>query len=113
MSKLENILGVIGHYRHLIAIVAGVVIVGFLSDTSIVTLMRLDGVKNNLQDEVDYYRGQEKRAREELEALKSSRQAVEKVARERYFMKYRDEDVFVLSTDIPEEKENDYGYGAK
>ncbi|MCD8282807.1 MAG: septum formation initiator family protein [Prevotella sp.] len=112
MSSIETFLNVVGRYRHLIAIVIGVLFVGFLSDTSIVSLMKLDGIKSNLQAEVNYYRRQEKEAAAELEALRSSRFAVEKVARERYFMKYSDEDVFVLSTDLPAGKETfNHGYG--
>ncbi len=113
MAKLETFLSVIGRYRHLIVIVIGVLFTGFLSDTSIVTLTKLDGVKSNLQSELNYYRKQAKEAQSELEALRTNPYAVEKVARERYFMKYQDEDVFVLSTDLPSENDNFKGYGTK
>ncbi len=113
MSKLETFLSVIGHYKHLITVVAGVLLVGVLSDTSIFALIKLDTTKNNLQSEVDYYKKQAAEAKKELEDLSNNRYAVEKVARERYFMKHQDEDVFVLSTDIPIINENNNRYATE
>ncbi len=113
MSKLETFLCVIGHYKHLITVVAGVLLVGVLSDTSIVALIKLDTTKNTLQSEVDYYKKQAAEAKKELEDLSNNRYAVEKVARERYFMKHQDEDVFVLSTDIPIINENNNRYATE
>ncbi len=101
MAKLDNLLDVLGHYKYLITIVLGVVFVGVLSENSIVNLMKMDSIKRDLQDEIERYVKQNKESESELRALKNNPNAVEKVARERYFMKREGEDIFVLSTDIP------------
>ncbi len=101
MAKLDTLLNVFGHYKYLITIVVGLLFVGVLSETSLINLMKLDMVRNDLQAEVERYRKQSHDAEKELKALKNNPRAVEKVARERYFMKRHNEDVFVLSSDIP------------
>ena len=106
MAKLDTIIDVLGHYKYLITIVLGVAFVGVLSENSVVNLMKMDNTKRELQAEIDRYVKQNQEAEEELRALKNNPNAVEKVARERYFMKREGEDVFVLSTDIPTIEEN-------
>ncbi len=107
MAKIDSFLSLIGHYKYFITIVVGVVFVGFLSENSIMNLVKLDLQKGDLQTEIDRYRKETVKAEKELQALRKNPNAVEKVARERYFMKRPDEDVFVLSTEIPVVAENE------
>ncbi len=106
MSKFGSVLGLLGRYKILLTIVLGVLFVCVVSDVSMLKLMKLDSTKSNLEAEVNFYRHQASEAKKELDALGNSPEAAEKVARERYFMKHADEDVFVLSTDIDKEEEN-------
>ncbi len=106
MSKFGIVLSVLGRYKILLTIVLGVLFVGVVSDVSLIKLIKLDSTKSNLEAEVEYYRRQASQAKKELESLGNSPEAVEKVARERYYMKHADEDIFVLSTDLDEEVEN-------
>ena len=63
--------------------------------------------KADLEEEIERYNKQDADSRRQLDELKTSPNAVEKVARERYFMKKDNEDVFVLSTDQPTNNTND------
>ncbi len=107
MARFDNIWNVLDRYKHLIIIVVGLLFVGVLSDTSLRALMKLDATKRNLQAEVNYYVVKRQEAERQLKALQSSREAVEKVARERYFMKYDNEDVFVLSSELDNGQEEE------
>lgn len=106
MSKLESFLNFIGHYKYLITIVLGVLYCGVLSENSFLQLMKLNMQNQDLDAEIELYTKQNEEAKAQLESLKSNPRAVEKVARERYFMKMDDEDVFVLSTDEPSQPQS-------
>jgi cell division protein DivIC len=101
MAKLETFINIIGHYKYLITIVLGLLFVVVVSENSVFQLVKLDMQKTDLQSEIDRYNRQTEAAERELQNLKHSPDAVERVARERYFMTRDGEDVFVLSTDIP------------
>ena len=103
MAKVDSFMSFVGHYKYLITIVLGCLLVFVFSENSAINLLKLDNQKADLQTEIEQYEKQNRDAKTELEALKVSPNAVEKVARERYFMKKDDEDVFVLSTDEPAE----------
>ncbi len=107
MTKFEAFVNIVGHYKYLITIVLGVLFITVLTDYSLVNLVKLDMQKSDLQEEIDLYTKQASEAESELHRLKSNPGAVERVARERYFMNKEGEDVFVLSTDIPAKGETD------
>ena len=86
-SKLSAFCGFLAHYKYLITIVVGIAIVGFLDNDS------------QLKDEIKKYNEQNEQTTKELRAIQSNPRAIEKIAREHYFMKADDEDIFVLSTD--------------
>ena len=54
---------------------------------------------NELQDEIDRYTLQNEKDQAQIKELESNPKAIKKIARERYFMKADDEDIFVLSDD--------------
>ena len=56
-------------------------------------------VKNisELKDEIEHYESEYQRDQNEIHQLQSNPKAMERIARERYFMKYADEDIFVLN----------------
>ena len=68
-SKWNEVGRMLNHYRYLIVVVVGVLIVGFVDDNSFMHRLEYDP------------------------------KAIEKIARERYFMKADDEDIYVLSDD--------------
>ena len=54
---------------------------------------------SELQDEIDMYNAQYQNDQAQIRKLDSDPKAIKKIARERYFMKADDEDIFVLSDD--------------
>ena len=91
----------IPYMKYIIVLVLGVVIIGFVGSNSSVR----DHLANKqriseLQEEIDYYEGIYTRDQERIHQLETNPKAMERIARERYFMKHDDEDIFVLSDDL-------------
>lgn len=98
-KKLSTFLSVVGHYKYLITIVVGVAYVGFLDDNSFFQRVKYDMQINDLKDEIKKYNDRNEADNIELKSIRHNPRAIEKIARERYFMKADDEDIFVLSSD--------------
>lgn len=80
-------------------IVIGVAMVGFVGENSLLTLFRNKLYINELNDEISKYNTLTENARRQIKELDHNPRAIERIARERYFMKQDDEDIFVLSDD--------------
>ncbi len=93
------ILGFMAHYKYLIVIVLGLLVVGVFDENSFRRRIEYSLQISALQEEIDKYNSQHAADAKALERLKRDPNAIEKVARERYFMKADDEDIFVLSDD--------------
>lgn len=92
-------LGFLAHYKYLITIVLGVIWVGFIDENNVMQCIKYKMRVSDLKSEISHYDEQTRMANDELQALATNPNAIEKIARERYFMKADDEDIFVLSTD--------------
>ena len=100
MKKFFNGLWhVLGRYKYLITIVVGLLWVCLLDENSWRERIRLQGEINALSDEYAEMARENEQDSLLLDNLKRNPKAYERVARERYFMKAADEDVFVLSDD--------------
>lgn len=99
MGKVNNLWAYLARHKYLITIVIGVLIVGVLDENSFRKYMLLQMRYNETKSELDSYVEQYKRDSVKLHALEENVKGVERVARERYFMKRSNEDVFVLSSD--------------
>lgn len=98
-SKLSAFWDFLSHYKYLITIVVGIALVGFLDNDSYLQRVKYELQISQLKDEIRKYNEQNERTTKELRAIRNNPRAIEKIARERYFMKADDEDIFVLSTD--------------
>lgn len=108
MGKKLNILwSIVARYKYVIVIVLGIVIVGFVDDNSFVQRVKYDLQISDLKDQIRAYDERHAKNAEALHTLKRNPKAIEKIAREKYFMKEDDEDVFVLSDDIQYTQGND------
>lgn len=107
MRRLAPILDLIGHYKYVITIVVGIVVVGFLDDNSFIRRVQLELQVNDLQAEIARYKEQHEANMRQLNELKHNPDAFEKIARERYFMKTYNEDIYVLSDDKKTEQAKD------
>lgn len=83
--------------KYIIVVVAGVVIVGFVGDSSVWSHIRNKQKIAELEKEIEYYQSQYERDNTKLRRLDTDPKAVVEIAREHYFMKQEDEDIFVLS----------------
>lgn len=108
MSKqLGAIWGYLSHYKYFIVIVMGLLIVGVIDDNSIYQHVKYQIQINNLRSEIEKYTTRYQEDYKQLREMRKGTKAYERIARERYFMKADDEDIFVLSTDLPENNQED------
>lgn len=94
MSTLWTILG---RSKYLIVVVAGVLIVGFVDENSFVKRIKNNMRISELSGQISEYREQYARDEALLRELRHNPDAVVRIAREKYFMKMEDEDIFVFS----------------
>lgn len=102
-TRLNAILNLVGHYKYLIVVVVGVAVVGFLDENSFMHRIKLDMQMSDLQSEIKKYTDRTEADTKLLNELKRNPQSIRKIAREQYFMKADDEDIFVLSDDPKKE----------
>jgi len=108
MSKRLGIIwNYLAHYKYLIVIVVGVLVVGVIDDSSIRQHIRYQIQIAGLRSEIDKYNAQLEKDTRLLKEMRKGPQVFGKIARERYFMKADNEDIFVLSSDIPDELEEE------
>ena len=98
-TKLNMILRLVAHYKYLITTVVGIALVGFLDENSLLMHVRYRLRISELNDQIEMYNERNEAVTHELRELRLHPKAIEKIARERYFMKADDEDIFILSTD--------------
>lgn len=105
--RISIIFNFLGHYKYLIVVVLGCIMVGFVDDNSMLRRLQLQMQIADLQEEIEKYRSMNDADTKQLHDLQRDPRAVEKIARERYFMKADDEDIFVLSDDLSPETETE------
>ena len=98
-NKLKGVLRFLGHNKYWIVIIIGVLVVGVVDENSFLKRVQLESKISDLKDQVEEYNRQYDRDMTRLRELETNPKAIEKIARERYFMKADDEDIFVLSDD--------------
>jgi len=73
----------------------------FLDDASLKEQIYIDRDISQLKKDRDFYKEKLQKVRRELEKVQRDPKAIEKIAREKFFMKKKDEDIFI----VVEEKE--------
>ena len=90
-------------FKYAVVTIVGLAIVGFLDENSFWShyknLLRI----RELKEETEKYNADFRRDQARIRELDRNPKAIEKIARERYFMKADDEDIFVLSDDDEDE----------
>lgn len=90
MNRLRRTANYLRRFRGLkyaVVIVTAVVIVGFVDENSMWSHFRNKQKINELEIEIQRYKRQYERDRAQLRKLDTDPKAIEKIARERYFMK--------------------------
>ncbi len=99
MSRWIFFWNVLSHYKYIITIVIGILVVGVFDENSFMQKIKYEFEIRDLEEEINKYNASYERDSRQLRMLKSNPKNIEKIARERYFMKADDEDIFVLSDD--------------
>ena len=102
MKKLKSVLLRIYHVKalkYIVVAVIGVVMIGFVDENSVWHHMVNRQRISELEGEIDRYINLNKNNQAQINQLDNDPKAIKKIARERYFMKSDDEDIFVLSDD--------------
>ena len=99
-NNIGLIWNVIVHYKYYIVFILGALVVLVLDENSVLHQVQLNSQIESLKDEITKYTEDNKEA-----TRRRNPKAIEKIAREHYFMKADDEDIFVLSDDQIKEKE--------
>ena len=106
MKKIKQFLKDVGQHKsvkYIVVCLLGVLIVGFLDENSILAHINNKRHIAELDAEIALYQDAYDRDQEKVRQLQHDPKVIEKIARERYFMKMADEDIFVLSDDQREE----------
>ena len=85
--------------KYTVVCVLGVLIVGFLDENSVLSHLKNRHRISELEEEIEKYNAEFKRDQAQIRELDKNPKAIEKIARERYYMKADDEDIFILSDD--------------
>ena len=102
MKKVKSLLLRIYHIpalKYIVVALIAVVLIGFVDENSIWNHIRNKQRISDLENEIDVYTERFHQDQEKIRTLDGNPKAIEKIARERYFMKADNEDVFVLSDD--------------
>ena len=102
MKKVKSFLLRIYHIpalKYVVVALIAVVLIGFVDENSIWNHIRNKQRISDLEEEIAAYNERFHQDQEKIRTLDSDPKAIEKIARERYFMKADNEDVFVLSDD--------------
>ena len=90
--------------KYAIVMAIGIVLVGFVGENSLLAHLRNKQHISSLAEEIEEYEGRYQNDMRQILELNRNPKAIERIARERYFMKHDDEDIFVLSDDNREIK---------
>jgi putative septum formation initiator-related protein len=100
VSKITgHIISFFNRFKFYIVIILGVLIVGIVDENSFMKRIEYAYQIDDLKREIQKYDSQYKHDMQQLKELKTDPKAIARVARERYFMKADNEDIFVLSDD--------------
>lgn len=82
-----------------------VIFIGFVDENSVLSHFKNKQTISELEEEIEKYDAQHRANQARIKELDKDQKAIEKIARERYFMKADDEDIFILSDDLQEDSE--------
>ena len=97
MGKLtSSIWDFVSKYKYPITIITGTLLVGVVGDNSFLHMAELHFEIKDLNDEIESYNKLYEDNLQQLRDLERDPRNISRVAREKYFMKTDDEDIFVL-----------------
>ena len=82
--------------KYIIVIALAVLLIGFLDENSIWSHLRNKERMGELKSEIEQLNQEHAHNQEQIKLLDKDPKAIQKIARERYFMRADDEDIYVL-----------------
>ena len=82
--------------KYLIAIVIFILIILFFDDNNLIKRFSLGSEKHELESQIEFYENEIKESNRKYLELKNDEKHLEKFAREEYFMKKKDEDIYII-----------------
>jgi cell division protein FtsB len=98
--KIARILVKIFANRYLLAVTAFAVWIIFFDENNLFVQRQRTKELSELRKKIEYYKTQVEDTKKELKDLQNDPATLEKYAREKYFMKRDNEDVYVIDTAI-------------
>lgn len=99
MRKIFKKMPRLGSVKYIVALCVGVAIIGFGGGSSVWAHYAYMDRIHELEAEIEHYDGEYRRDQAQIHQLQTNPKSMERIAREHYFMKMPDEDIFVLSDD--------------
>lgn len=99
MSKFKYFFTFLSINRYLIVTGIAVIFLGFVGENSWLSHLQHQSTIKELKVDIAKYKKQYKEDTEQLEKLGNNLDAIRSVARERYFMKAANEDIFIIEED--------------
>ena len=93
------------YFKYLFTVVVFLLIIGILDENSWVRRIQHQKEIRDLKSQIEKYQKQYDESNATLKALSSNPKELEKIARERYFMKEANEDIYVFEDDLKEAQE--------
>ncbi len=99
MVKIATVWSFVRRNKYYITLGTFLLIIGVLDENSLIQRISHRAEIHQLKSEIERYRKQFNRDSELLKEITSNEEALEKVAREKYFMKKENEDIYVFEDD--------------
>ena len=106
MKLQKKTLKLLTRFKYIIVVVVGTLLITVIGENSMLQRFKYSRQIANLEDEIEKQDMKYVQDSLRLVELERNPEEIRKIARERYFMKASDEDIFVLSDEI----EEDNGY---
>ena len=102
MSKIKRFLSFLGHHKYATTIVIFLVLIVYLDSNSLYNRYLIHQENCALQEEIDAYKAQYQRDTRLYMELQRDPNAAVRIAREKYYMKNENEDVYVFEDEEAE-----------
>lgn len=100
-AKIRKAWNWISGHKYIVTLGIFFLIIGLLDENNYIRRFKHWREISNLEKEIQHYRKLYEEDNQQLQDINSNPRELEKVAREKYFMKRADEDIYVFSRDIP------------
>ena len=89
--------------KYVVASILFMIWVTFINDIDLIFIMKSKSELNEMKEQLDYYEEQNQQTSESLAEITSDKNTLERFAREQYFMKRSNEDIFVIREQLEDQ----------